>query len=160
MNASGLISGHLRPLEPSLRRARYRCRAATSVASFSMIVVSISNPLHIFSNGEPRSGNHRSRLLVSIAVFGRSSAADVEHGNWFPPLGLSLSSAVLFSGRRPQLARQFYCSVDRFVADGLISTAEDHVVPVPLQIQTTGDLTKVHKRALLIHSPDNGRHSP
>jgi hypothetical protein len=145
MNASGLISGTPAVFGTFSFGVRVTDAAgATSVASFSMIIISDIEALRIFSSGD------LDQAIIGVAYsFQLLFSGGVPPRTWSPgtgslPPGLSLSSAGVISGTPTQLGT-FSFTVQ--LTDSSPQTVSSQplritVVPVPLQIQTSGDLTK------------------
>jgi hypothetical protein len=145
MNASGLISGIPTAVGTVLFGVRVTdANGATSAANFSIVIVTDVDPLHIFSNGDLNQAYlgipYSYQLLFSGGVPPRTWSP----GTGSLPPGLSLSSAGIISGTPVQLGA-FTFTVQ--LTDGSAQTVSSlplkiTVVPPPLQIQTSGDLTK------------------
>jgi hypothetical protein len=145
MNASGLISGTPAAFGTFLFGVSVTDAAgATSVASFSMVILSDIEPLRIFSSGD------LDQAIIGVAYsYQLLFSGGVPPRTWSPgtgslPPGLSLSSTGIISGTPTQLGTfsftvQLTDSSPQTVSSQLLRIT---VVPVPLQIQTSGDLTK------------------
>jgi hypothetical protein len=145
MNAAGLISGT--PLVfgqfPLAVRAT-DSSGATAVASFTMTVVSDIELLRVISNGALNQGSTGVDYSFQLLFVGGVPPRTWTPGTGTIPPGLSLSSSGVISGKPTQVGT-FTFTVR--LTDSAPTTVTSQplqitVVPGPLVIVTTGDLTR------------------
>jgi Putative Ig domain len=145
MNASGLISG----TPAAFGTFSFGVRAtdatgATSVASFSMIILSDIEPFRIFSSGDLDQGSTGVAYAYQLLFSGGTAPRTWSPGTGALPPGLSLSSTGVISGT-PTLVGVFNFTVQ--LRDSTPVTVSSQqltitVIPGPLLVQLAGDLTK------------------
>jgi hypothetical protein len=145
MNAAGLISGT--PLVfgsfPFAVRAT-DSTGATAVASFTLIVVSDIEQLRVISNGTLDQGSTGVDYSYQLLFAGGVPPRTWTTGTGTMPPGLSLSGSGVISGKPTQVGT-FTFSVRLTDSSPTTVTSQPlqiTVIPGPLVIVTTGDLTR------------------